>query len=204
MVLPNKFGITDQEKLLGIEEKSGKLKAKAGFSEKVLDTFDVGSYQGLAEIHSYLFGEVYSFAGTIRNEEITKGAFLFIPVVNIPKALKEVDAMPHNSFDEIVAKYVEMNVAHPFLEGNGQAMRLWLDLLCKNKLGKVVNWSVIKREDYLAAMEKSIVDDTALKTLLAKCLTDRIDDFELFLSNIDASFKYEGQAQYKSAEIKNQ
>ncbi len=201
MTLPNKLGITDQVKLAKIEEKITKQKAKKLFDSKDIEEVKVGTFAGLSYIHRYLFEDIYEFAGKIRDVNISKGNFRFAPVIYLEQSLKHIDSMPQSNFDEIVEKYVEMNIAHPFREGNGRATRIWLDLIFKKELKKVVDWSKIDKNDYLMAMERSVVKDIEIKYLLKNALTDKIDDRDLFMRGIDISYFYEGYGLYKTEDL---
>lgn len=202
MALENKLGITDSTELARAEERISKAKALNLFETGLLDTFEVGTFQGLAQIHKYLFDEIYDFAGQMRTVNIAKGNFRFAPVLYLQSALETIGRMPQSTFDEIIAKYVEMNVAHPFREGNGRSARLWLDGMLKKELGQVIDWSRIDKDDYLLAMERSPVKDLEIKTLLQSALTDKINDREVYMKGIDASYYYEGYEVYKTADMK--
>ena len=185
------------------EEKITKLKALELFDSKKINDFEVGTFKGLSQIHRYLFEDVYSFAGEIRKVNIAKGNFRFASVLYLEDILKKIDNMPHDNFDNIISKYVEMNVAHPFREGNGRSARIWLDMILKNNLNKVVDWSKINKEDYLLAMERSPIKDTEIKLLLQSALTDQINNRQVFMKGIDASYEYEGYSTYKMEELAN-
>lgn len=200
MALENKLGITDSAELARIEEKISKQKALELFDKGILDTFPVGNFEGLATIHKYLFDEIYDFAGKMRTVNISKGNFRFAPLMYLEAALENIAKMPQSTFDEIVEKYVEMNVAHPFREGNGRSTRIWLDAILKKELGKVVDWSRIDKDDYLLAMERSPIKDVEIKVLLQAALTDKINDREVYMKGIDASYYYEGYNIYKTGE----
>lgn len=204
MTLYNKLGISDSAELARQEEKISKAKALELFEKGMLDKFPVGDFSGLAMIHKYLFEEIYDFAGKIRNLNIAKGNFRFAPVLYLNSALDNIGKMPQSTFEEIIDKYVEMNVAHPFREGNGRSTRIWLDAILKKELGKVVDWSLVDKEDYLLAMERSPIKALELKVLLKAALTDKIADREVFMKGIDASYHYEGYNVYKTADIKNE
>ena len=204
MALENKWGITDSTELAREEERISKARALELFECGLLDTFEIGTFQGLAQIHQYLFSEIYDFAGQIRTVNITKGHFRFAPVLYLGAALENIGRMPQSTFDEIVEKYVEMNVAHPFREGNGRSTRLWLDAILKKELRQVIDWSCVDREDYLLAMERSPVRDLEIKTLLKAALTDRINDREIYMKGVDASYHYEGYDVYRTADIKSE
>ena len=202
MVLENKLGVTDSVELARMEERISKAKALELFETGLLDQFEVGTFQGLAQIHQYLFGEIYNFAGQVRTVNIAKGNFRFAPVLYLQAALEHIGQMPQSTFDEIVEKYIEMNVAHPFREGNGRSTRLWLDAILKKELRQVIDWSRVDKEDYLLAMERSPVKDLEIKTLLKAALTDRINDREVYMKGVDASYHYEGYDVFKTADIK--
>lgn len=201
MALENRLGITNSAELADVEERISKQKAAELFETGYLDTLEAGSFAALAEIHRYLFEEIYDFAGKLRTMNIAKGGFRFAPVMYLAEALKSIERMPQSTFEEIIAKYVEMNVAHPFREGNGRSTRIWLDCLLKKELGMVVDWSAVDKQDYLLAMERSPIRDTEIKLLLKQALTDRINDREVFMKGIDASYSYEGYSEYKTGEI---
>jgi len=201
MILENKLGVTDSAELARIEERISKAKALELFEKGLLDQFEIGTFQGLAKIHKYLFGEIYGFAGQVRTVNIAKGNFRFAPVLYLQAALEQIEQMPQSTFDEIVEKYVEMNVAHPFREGNGRSTRLWLDAILKKELQQVIDWSQVDKDDYLLAMERSPVKDLEIKTLLKAALTDRINDREMYMKGVDASYHYEGYDVYKTANI---
>ena len=197
MILNNKLGIKDEIELAKTEEKVTKIKAKELFETGKLDLFEVGTFRGLSQIHKYLFEEIYDFAGKIRTENISKNNFRFASAVYLEEALKEIDKMPQSTFDEIIEKYIEMNIAHPFREGNGRSTRIWLDMILKNEIKKVIDWSKIDKEDYLLAMERSPIKNTEIKCILKEALTDKINDREVYMKGIDASYKYEGYSEYK-------
>ncbi len=201
MALENKLGITDSAELARVEEKISKTKALELFEIGLLDTVEVGTYAGLAQIHKYLFDEIYDFAGQLRTVNIAKGSFRFAPVMYLEAALANVTKMPQSTFEEIIEKYVEMNVAHPFREGNGRSTRIWLDVMLKKELGFVVDWSKVDKEDYLLAMERSPVKDVEIKVLLKAALTDKVDDREVYMKGIDASYYYEGYHVFKTKEL---
>jgi cell filamentation protein len=201
MILPNRLNITDQAALARAEEELSKRKAKQLFDSGDIGTVEVGTYGGLAFIHRYLFGEIYSFAGELREVNMSKGNFRFASVMFLKPSLEHIDNMPQNTFDQIVEKYVEMNVAHPFREGNGRATRIWLDLIFKQELRQVVDWNRIDKEDYLMAMQRSVVKDIEIKHLLKTALTSRIDDREVYLKGIDVSYYYEGYTIFKTDEL---
>lgn len=201
MVLENKLAITSSSELANVEEKISKKKALELFELRLLDNMTAGMFETLAKIHEYLFGEIYDFAGKIREVNIAKGNFRFAPVMYLEVALKNIDKMPQTTFDEIIEKYVEMNVAHPFREGNGRSTRIWLDLILKTELGMVVDWSKVDKEDYLLAMERSPIKDVEIKVLLKAALTDKINDREVYMKGIDASYNYEGYNEYKMSDF---
>lgn len=201
MVLKNKLGITDSAELAREEEKISKRKAAELFQNGLLDMFEVGKFSGLAKIHEVLFSEIYDFAGKIRDVNIAKGNFRFAPLMYLEAALKNIDDMPQSTFDEIIEKYVEMNIAHPFREGNGRSTRIWLDLILKKELGMVVDWSKVDKEDYLLAMERSPIKDIEIKVLLKNALTDKIYDREVYMKGIDVSYHYEGYNIYKTEDL---
>lgn len=201
MALDNKLGITDAAELAEVEEKISKTKAAELFENGMPDSFEVGTFAGLSEIHAFLFGDIYDFAGKMRTVNIAKGNFRFAPVMYLESSLAHISAMPQNTFDEIVEKYVEMNVAHPFREGNGRSTRIWLDAVFKKETGKVVDWSKVDKEDYLLAMERSPIKDTEIKFLLKAALTDKINDREVYMKGIDASYNYEGYHTYCAGEL---
>jgi len=203
MVLENKLKITESCKLAEAEERISKQKALKLFVTGKLETMEAGTFETLCKIHKFLFDEIYEFAGKIRDVNIAKGNFRFAPVIYLKEALQNIDKMPQGTFDEIVEKYVEMNVAHPFREGNGRSTRIWLDLMFKKELGSVVDWSKIDKEDYLLAMERSPVKTTEIKLLLKKTLTDKIDNREIYMKGIDTSYAYEGYSAYKTCDIGN-
>ena len=202
MVLENKLGLTNSSDLAREEEKISKLKAIQMFESGFLNSLDAGKFDSLSKIHKYLFDEIYYFAGEIRKENISKGNFRFAPVMYLEVSLKNIDAMPQSTFDDIVKKYVEMNIAHPFREGNGRSTRIWLDLILKKEIGEVVDWSKIDKEDYLLAMERSPIKDTEIKVLLQNALTSDVDNREVYMKGIDASYHYEGYNIFKSDELK--
>lgn len=201
MALENKLNITDSAELAREEERISKKKAVELFDSKLIDTFEVGTFAGLAAIHKYLFEDIYDFAGTMRTVNIAKGNFRFAPLIYLEAALANIDEMPQSTFDEIVEKYVEMNVAHPFREGNGRSTRIWLDCIFKKELGKVVDWSKVDKEDYLLAMERSPIKDVEIKVLLKAALTDEINDRTIYMKGIDASYHYEGYNIFKTEDV---
>lgn len=201
MALENKFGITNSAQLARTEEKISKKKALQLFESGYLQTLKPGTFETLAEIHKYLFGDIYTFAGEIRNVNIAKGNFRFAPVMYLQAALENIDKMPQSTFDEIIEKYVEMNVAHPFREGNGRSTRIWLDLMLSKQIGMVVDWSKIEKEDYLLAMERSPIKDIEIKFLLKNALTSNINNREVYMKGIDHSYYYEGYNTYKTEQL---
>ena len=202
--MDNKLGITNQSELAREEERITKLKALELFDSKKINDFEVGTFKGLSQIHRYLFEDVYSFAGEIRKVNIAKGNFRFASVLYLEDILKKIDNMPQDNFDNIISKYVEMNVAHPFREGNGRSSRIWLDMILKNNLNKVVDWSKINKEDYLLAMERSPIKDTEIKLLIENALTDKINDRAVYMKGIDKSYEYEGLYTYKLENLDNE
>ena len=196
-MLKNKLGINNEVELAKEEERITKLKALELFKTGKLDTFEIGTFKGLSQIHKYLFEEIYDFAGTIRVENISKSNFRFASAMYLNDVLNKIDEMSQSNFDEIIQKYIEMNIAHPFREGNGRATRIWLDMILKTQLGKVIDWSKVDKEDYLLAMERSPIKDTEIKFLLKEALTDKINDREVYMKGIDASYNYEGYNVYK-------
>ena len=201
MALDNKLGITNDVELARDEERLSKRRALELFETGLLDTFEVGTFAGLARIHGYLFQDVYDFAGKRRVVNIAKGNFRFAPVMYLDAALNAIDKMPQSTYDQIIEKYVEMNVAHPFREGNGRSTRIWLDAILKRELGVVVDWSLVDKEDYLFAMERSPVRDTEIKALLKAALTDKVNDRQVYMKGIDASYRYEGYSTYSMDEL---
>ena len=201
MILENKLNISDAVELARVEEKLSKVKAHKLFDSDFLESLSVGSFEALASIHQYLFDDIYYFAGKVREENIAKGNFRFAPVMYLKAALDNITAMPQSSFDEIVEKYVEMNIAHPFRESNGRSTRIWLDQIFKRELKQVVDWSKVDKGDYLLAMERSPVKDIEIKVLLKQALTDQIGDRAIYMKGIDASYYYEGYTLYKTDEL---
>lgn len=200
-MLENKLGIINQLELNRVEERVSKEKAKRLYDSGDIDRIEVGTFKGLSYIHNYLFEDIYEFAGKIRSQNISKGNFRFAPVMYLEIALEHIDKMPQRNLDEIIAKYVEMNIAHPFREGNGRATRIWLDLILKKELKQVVDWNLIDKEDYLSAMERSPVKDLEIKYLISNALTDKINDREIFMKGIDISYYYEGYTEYNVDEL---
>jgi len=201
MVLENRLNITDQIELSKVEEKISKQKAKKLFDSGDINKVEVGTFSGLSFIHRYLFSEIYDFAGNLREVNISKGDFRFAPMMYLSQSLKHIDAMPQENFDEIIEKYVEMNIAHPFREGNGRATRIWLDLMLKTNIKKVVDWNEVDKDEYLSSMKRSVVKDIEIKVLLKQALTDKIDDRTLFMKGIDVSYYYEGYSIFKTQEL---
>lgn len=201
MTLENKLGLTNPVDLACAEERISKKKALILFDSGTLNKLEVGTVSSLKEIHRYLFDEIYDFAGELRNVNISKGSFRFAPLMYLEAALANIDKMPQSTFDEIVEKYVEMNIAHPFREGNGRSTRIWLDLIFKNELYKVVDWSKVAKEDYLLAMERSPIKDIEIKHILKAALTDDINSREVYMKGIDHSYYYEGYTTFKTEEL---
>lgn len=201
MILDNKLNITSQIELSKAEERISKQKAQKLFDSKDISLVKIGTFEGLSYIHSYLFGEIYEFAGTLRNVNIAKGNFRFAPLMYLKQSLDYIDGMPQGTYDQIIEKYVEMNIAHPFREGNGRATRIWLDLILKTELKQVVDWNLVDKDEYLSAMERSVVKDVEIKVLLKSALTDTIHDRALFMKGIDVSYYYEGYSEFKTGEL---
>ncbi|MFA6760837.1 MAG: Fic family protein [Sulfuricurvum sp.] len=201
MILENRLGITDQIELAKLEEKISKQKAKQLFDSNDIEKVEVGTFAGLSFIHSYLFGEIYDFAGKMRDVNIAKDDFRFAPVMYLKSSLSHIDNMPQGTFEEIVEKYVEMNIAHPFREGNGRSTRIWLDLILKKELKQVVDWNKVVKDEYLSAMKRSVVKDIEIKHLLKLALTDQISSRDLFMKGIDISYYYEGYSLFKTEEL---
>lgn len=201
MALENKLGITSSPELAEAEERISKKKALELFENNILDTLEAGTFSSLKAIHKYLFDEIYDFAGKVRTVNLAKGNFRFAPLMYLEAALENIDKMPQSTFDEIVEKYVEMNIAHPFREGNGRSTRIWLDLMLKKKIGKVVDWSRIDKEDYLLAMERSPIKDIEIKYILKNALTDDINSREVYMKGIDHSYYYEGYMTFKTENL---
>lgn len=200
-MLENKLCITDSVELARTEEKISKQKAIEMFENGFLEKLEPGAYESLEAIHKYLFDEIYDFAGKIREVNLSKGNFRFAPLMYLEAALQSIDKMPQSTFDEIIEKYVEMNVAHPFREGNGRSTRIWLDLMLKKEIGYVVDWSKVDKEDYLLAMERSPIKDIEIKFLLKNALTDNIHDLEIYMKGIDHSYYYEGYYVFKTEDL---
>lgn len=204
MTLENKLGITDQAELAREEERLSKMRARELFEEGILNELTAGSIESLFEIHRYLFQDIYPFAGKIRTVNISKGGFRFAPIMYLELSLNTIEKMPQTTFDEIIEKYVEMNAAHPFREGNGRVTRIWLDLILKTELGQVIDWNRVDKEDYLLAMERSPIRSIEIKYVLKKAFTTAIDDREVFMKGIDASYYYEGYSVYKTEDLESQ
>lgn len=201
MVLENKLGIKNSAELAYEEEKISKKKARMLFESGLLDEMEAGKFSSLKAIHKYLFEDIYDFAGKIRNVNISKGSFRFAPLIYLEAALENIDKMPQSTFDEIIEKYVEMNIAHPFREGNGRSTRIWLDLMLKTEIAKVVDWSKVGKEDYLLAMERGPVKDIEIKYILKAALTDEVDSREIYMKGIDYSYYYEGYTTFKTEDL---
>lgn len=200
-MLENKLGLTSSAELAREEERISKKKAAMLFENHILDNLESGKFSTLQTIHEYLFDEIYDFAGKLRTVNIAKGNFRFAPLMYIESALKNIDEMPQSNFDEIIEKYVEMNIAHPFREGNGRSARIWLDHMLKTEIGKVIDWSKVDKEDYLLAMERSPIRDIEIKYVLKNALTDEIDSREMYMKGIDHSYYYEGYTAFKADEL---
>jgi len=201
MILKNKLGITDQLELQKAEEKISKQKAKQLFETGDIYKIEVGTFAGLSQIHAYLFAEIYDFAGKLRSVNIAKGNFRFAPLMYINAALQHIDKLPQANFEQIIEKYIEMNIAHPFREGNGRATRIWLDLILKKEIQQVINWNEVDKSDYLSAMERSVVKDIEIKHILKQALTDKINDREIFMKGIDISYYYEGYNEFRIEDL---
>lgn len=202
MALENKLGISDSAELAREEERISKRKALELFETGILDEFEAGTYETLAKIHKFLFSEIYDFAGEMRTVNIAKGNFRFAPLMYLQAALENIDKMPQSTFDEIIEKYVEMNIAHPFREGNGRSTRIWLDLILKRELHQVIDWSQVDKDDYLLAMERSPVKDIEIKYILRAALTSDIDDRDIYMKGIDTSYYYEGYITFKVKDLR--
>lgn len=201
MMLENKFGITNSAELARVEERISKRKALELFEKNVIEEFEIGKFSGLAKIHRFLFEDVYEFAGDIRKLNVAKGNFQFVPVMHLGAALKNIDYMRQSTYEEIIKKYVAMNIAHPFREGNGRSTRIWLDGILKKELEVVVDWQMVDKEEYLLAMERSPENEEEIKSLLKRALTDRVEDQEVYMQGIDASYAYEGFHAFKTQEL---
>lgn len=201
MALENKLGITSSAELAREEERLSKIRAVELYESGYLDSLECGTFNSLSKIHRFIFGDIYDFAGEIRTVNLAKGNFRFAPLMYLNSALESIDKMPQDTFDQIVEKYVEMNIAHPFREGNGRSCRIWLDLILKKQLGFVVDWSQVDKEDYLLAMERSPIRDTEIKFVLKNALTDKINDRQIYMKGIDNSYHYEGYKTYKTEDL---
>lgn len=201
MTLENKLGITSSAELATQEERLSKKRALELFESGMLDKLEPGTFKTLQVIHKQLFMDIYDYAGKVRSVNIAKGGFRFVPAMYLLDALKQIERMPQSTFNEIIEKYVEMNVAHPFREGNGRSTRIWLDLILKKELQLVVDWSRVNKEDYLSAMERSPIKDLEIKFLLKNALTEHIDDREVYMKGIDASYMYEGYEEFKTKDL---
>ena len=201
MIIENKLGLADSSELARVEEKLSKKKALEMYESGKLESLPAGTFFSLSEIHKMLFSEIYDFAGQIRTINIAKGNFRFAPVMYLEAAIKHIEAMPQSNFDEIIEKYVEMNVAHPFREGNGRSTRIWLDQILKKEIGMVIDWSMVDKDDYLLAMERSPIKDIEIKYILKNALTDKVNDREMYMKGIDNSYYYEGYTVYKISEL---
>lgn len=201
MALENKLGMTDSVELAKAEERISKKRAITLFDSGDLNNLEAGTFESLAQIHKYLFDSIYDFAGQIRTVNLAKGNFRFAPVMYLEASLQNIEKMPQSTFDEIIEKYVEMNIAHPFREGNGRSTRIWLDLILKKELGQVVDWSLVDKEDYLSAMERSPIKDIEIKYVLKQALTDKVDDREVYMKGIDHSYYYEGYFAFKTTDL---
>lgn len=200
-ILENKLNIDNQIDLAKAEEKISKQKAKQLFDSGDINKVEVGTFTGLAFIHAYLFDDIYHFAGQVRTVNIAKGNFRFAPLMYLKQSLEHIDGMPQNNFDKIIEKYVEMNIAYPFKEGNGRAMRIWLDIILKKEITQVIDWNLVDKKEYLSAMERSVVNDVEIKNLLRQALTDQIHDRILFMKGIDISYYYEGYSEFKTDQL---
>ncbi|MDA9472238.1 protein adenylyltransferase Fic [Enterococcus sp. 5H] len=200
-MLTNKLGITNQVELARAEEKISKSNAKKLYDSRDIDKLEVGTFKGLADIHRYLFSDIYDFAGEIRTVNIAKGNFRFAPVMYLSVSLDHIDQMPQSTIDEIVSKYVEMNIAHPFREGNGRSTRIWLDLILKQEINQVIDWNLINKEDYLSAMERSPINDLEISHLIKRALTSLVNDRETYMKGIDVSYFYEGYTEYNTEDL---
>ena len=200
-MLKNKLGIDNSADLAREEERISKKRAAELFEQGILDNLEAGKFASLQVIHKYLFEDIYEFAGKVRTVNLAKGNFRFAPLIYLDAALENIDKMPQSDFDEIVEKYVEMNIAHPFREGNGRSTRIWLDHMLKNEIGRVIDWSKVDKEDYLLAMERSPIKDIEIKYLLKNALTDKIDSRDIYMKGIDHSYYYEGYTTFKTDEL---
>ena len=201
MILENKLNITERVELAREEERISKKRAKDMFETGFLNTLEPGTFETLKKIHEFLFGEIYEFAGNLRKVNIAKGNFRFTPLTYLEEAIKNIEKMPQSTYEEIIEKYVEMNIAHPFREGNGRSTRIWFDLILKKELNLVVDWSKVDETDYLLAMERSPIKDVEIKELLKQSLTEKIDDREVYMKGIDSSYLYEGYLLFKTDEL---
>lgn len=201
-MLENKLGIKNDIELAKKEERLTKIKAIELFENKILDSFEIGTFKGLAQIHKYLFEDIYEFAGKIRKENISKGNFRFASAIYLEEVLNQIDKMPQSNLDQIIEKYIEMNIAHPFREGNGRSTRIWLDMILKKEIGQVIDWSKVNKEDYLLAMERSPIKNIEIKFLLKNALIDKIDDRVVYMKGIDASYNYEGYSLFEIEKLK--
>jgi cell filamentation protein len=201
MILDNKLGITNQVELAKVEERISKAKARQLFDSGDINNVEVGAFKGLAYIHAYLFEDIYAFAGITRSVNIAKGNFRFAPVMYLEQSLNHIDSMPQHDFNAIIEKYVEMNIAHPFREGNGRSTRIWLDLILKKEIGQVIDWNLVDKDDYISAMERSVVKDIEIKHILQQALTNNINDRNLFMKGIDVSYYYEGYSEFKTEDL---
>ena len=200
-MLENKLNITNEAELAKEEERITKLKALELFDTNKINEFEVGTIKGLCDIHKFLFSEIYYFAGEVREVNLAKGNFRFAAAMYLKDVLFKIDSMPENTFEDIIKKYIEMNIAHPFREGNGRSTRIWLDMILKNRIGKVIDWNKVDKEEYLLAMERSPIKDTEIMILLQNALTDKINDREVYMKGIDISYKYEGYNTYTMEEL---
>ena len=200
-MLDNKLGITNQVELAKAEERISKANAKRLYDSGDINNLEIGTYKGLTDIHKYLFDDIYDFAGKTRIVNISKGNFRFAPVMYLEVSLNHIDSMPQSTIEEIVAKYVEMNIAHPFRDGNGRCTRIWLDLILKKEQGEVVDWNLIDKDNYLSAMERSPVNDLEIRYLISNALTSSIDDREVYMKGIDVSYYYEGYTEYSTDDL---
>jgi cell filamentation protein len=201
MILSNKLNISNQLELNKIEEKISKKKAKLLFESGDINQIEIGNFKGLAQIHFYLFSDIYEFAGKLRDVNIAKGDFRFAPLIYLEQSLQNISKMPQSNFEEIIEKYVEMNIAHPFREGNGRATRIWLDLILKKEIQQVIDWNLVDKEDYLMAIQRSVIKDIEIKYLLKNALTNKINDREIFMKGIDISYFYEGYSEFKITDL---